>query len=169
MALPLTESLFVAFISIFLFISFFSNVCVVIAIMKIKTMRTVTNIFLCNLAISDMIIASIVLPQQVHDISHTAGYFERKCHTICHRKYCRFITINAMYDNSLSLAVLYAWIASLPSRHLHTLFIVHVLFSYRRNTFGYRYDSLYSRIKLMGVSFEFILTRRSFSRRRVSI
>ena len=46
--------------------------------MKNKTMRTVTNIFLSNLAVSDMILASLVLPQQVHDISHTEEYFEGK-------------------------------------------------------------------------------------------
>ncbi|KAI0211786.1 Pyroglutamylated RF-amide peptide receptor [Lamellibrachia satsuma] len=76
MSLSDREAAFIAFISTFLILSFLSNVSVVVVMMKIKTLRTVTNIFLSNLAISDMILASLVLPQQVHDVSHTDEYFE---------------------------------------------------------------------------------------------
>ena len=78
MSMSDSEAAFIAFISTFLILSFLSNVCVVVVVMKIKTMRTVTNIFLSNLAVSDMIFAAFVLPQQVHDVSHTEEYFERK-------------------------------------------------------------------------------------------
>ena len=78
MSLSAWEATFTAFISTFLVYSFASNVCVLVVIVKNKTMRTVTNIFLSNLAVSDMILASLVLPQQVHDISHTEEYFEGK-------------------------------------------------------------------------------------------
>ena len=80
MSLSDSETAFIAFISTFLILSFLSNVSVVVVMLKIKTLRTVTNIFLSNLAISDMILASLVLPQQVHDVSHTDEYFERKLH-----------------------------------------------------------------------------------------
>ncbi|KAI0225791.1 Neuropeptide FF receptor 1 [Lamellibrachia satsuma] len=71
-----SEAAFIAFISTFLIVSFLSNVCVVVVMMKIKRMRTVTNIFLSNLAVSDIILTFFVLPQQVHDVSHTDEYFE---------------------------------------------------------------------------------------------
>ena len=58
--------------------SFTGNVFILIVLTRIKTMRNVTNIFLCNLAISDMILTSLVLPQQIHDISHADDYFEGK-------------------------------------------------------------------------------------------
>ena len=80
-----SEAAFIAFISTFLIVSFLSNVCVVVVMMKIKRMRTVTNIFLSNLAVSDIILTSFVLPQQVHDVSHTDEYFERKLYIVCHR------------------------------------------------------------------------------------
>ena len=77
MALTVSEAAFITFISTFLLSSFIGNVCVLVVIVKNRTMRTVTNIFLSNLAVSDMILASLVLPQQVHDVSHTDEYFER--------------------------------------------------------------------------------------------
>ena len=92
MSLSDTEVVFIAFISTFIILSFLSNVCVVVVMMKIKTMRTVTNLFLTNLAVSDMILVSIVLPLQVHDISHTDEYDECKLHVACPMLLCRVKT-----------------------------------------------------------------------------
>ena len=78
MGLSDSEVAFIAFISTFLFLSFLSNMCVVVVMIKIKTLRTVTNMFLTNLAVSDMILVSLILPLQVHDISHTDDYYECK-------------------------------------------------------------------------------------------
>ncbi|KAI0240919.1 Neuropeptide FF receptor 1 [Lamellibrachia satsuma] len=80
MSLSDSEVAFIAFISTFLILSFLSNVCVVVVIMKIKTLRTVTNMFLTNLAVSDMILVSFILPHKVHDISHTDEYYESEIH-----------------------------------------------------------------------------------------
>ena len=80
MRLSNSEVAFIAFISTFLIFIFLSNVCVVVVIMNIKTLRMVTNMYLTNLAISDMITISLILPLQVHDISHTDEYDEC-CHS----------------------------------------------------------------------------------------
>ncbi|KAI0240179.1 hypothetical protein LSAT2_009139 [Lamellibrachia satsuma] len=76
MSLSDNETAFIAFISTFIILSFLGNVCVVVVIMKIKTLRTVTNMFLTNLAVSDMILVSLIMPLQVHDMSHTDEYDE---------------------------------------------------------------------------------------------
>ncbi|KAL5019200.1 hypothetical protein ScPMuIL_004922 [Solemya velum] len=39
-------------------------------------MRNVTNIFICNLAVSDILLAAFVLPQKIHDISHEEHFHE---------------------------------------------------------------------------------------------
>ena len=41
---------------------------------KCTTCHTRTNMFLTNLAVSDMILVSFILPHKVHDISHTDEY-----------------------------------------------------------------------------------------------
>ena len=82
MTLTAAAATFTAFISTFIILSFLCNVSVLYVILKIKTMRTVTNIFLSNLAISDIILAAIALPLQVHDISHADEFFERKSHAL---------------------------------------------------------------------------------------
>ena len=44
-------------------------------------MQTVTNIFISNLSASDAFMGGIIVPQMIHDISHTDEYDEgeRKC------------------------------------------------------------------------------------------
>ncbi|XP_071129348.1 neuropeptide Y receptor type 2-like [Mytilus edulis] len=39
-------------------------------------MRNVTNILICNLSVSDIILAGIILPQNLHDISHEDDFHE---------------------------------------------------------------------------------------------
>lgn len=53
-----------------------SNSMVIIAVWKIKKMRNVTNILICNLSISDIILAGIILPQNLHDLSHEENFQE---------------------------------------------------------------------------------------------
>lgn len=77
-------SVFIALISTWLIVAVFGNLCVVLVVVRNKKMRNVTNIFICNLAISDICLGAIVLPQNIHDISHTASFFEGKSHTIIH-------------------------------------------------------------------------------------
>ena len=83
MSLSDSEAAFIVFISTFIILSFLSNVGVVVVMMKIKTMGTVTNMFLTNLAVSDMILVSVILPLQLYDISHTDEYDECKLHVAC--------------------------------------------------------------------------------------
>ena len=71
-----------AIISTFIILSFPSNVCVVVVVL-VKMTRTVTNMFLTTLAVSYMILVSVVLPLQVHDISHANEYDECKLHVAC--------------------------------------------------------------------------------------
>jgi hypothetical protein len=45
-------------------------------------MRNVTNILICNLSISDIILAGIILPQNLHDLSHEEDFVEGECKVI---------------------------------------------------------------------------------------
>ena len=83
MSLTDREAAFIAFISTFMIFSFLSNACIVAVVVKIKTLRTVTNLFLTNLAVSDLILVSLILPLQVNNISHTDEYIECKLHGVC--------------------------------------------------------------------------------------
>jgi hypothetical protein len=58
-----------------------SNSMVIIAVWKIKKMRNVTNILICNLSISDIILAGIILPLNLHDLSHEEDFVEKKIKT----------------------------------------------------------------------------------------
>ena len=83
-----SEVVFIAFISTFMILSFLSNACIVAVVVKIKTLRTVTNLFLTNLAVSDLILVSLILPLQVNNISHTDGYVECKLLVPCPMSLC---------------------------------------------------------------------------------
>nr|XP_006823631.1 PREDICTED: neuromedin-K receptor-like [Saccoglossus kowalevskii] len=52
------------------------NGLIIIVILTNKRMHNVTYVLITNLAISDMLFAGVVLPQNIHDISHTEDYFE---------------------------------------------------------------------------------------------
>ena len=83
MSLSYIETAFIAFMSTFIGLSFFSNVCIVAVVVKIKMLRTVTNLFLTNLAVSDLIFVSLILPLKVNDISHTEVSVECKLPIEC--------------------------------------------------------------------------------------
>ena len=69
---------FIGIMGIWLILAVFGNACVVLVVYRNKKMRTVTNIFICNLAISDIFLAAFVLPQNIHDMSHIGDFFEGK-------------------------------------------------------------------------------------------
>lgn len=70
------EALFIALNGLSLLWSVFSNICVPTIVIFNKKMKTPTNILICNLAVSDLLFGGIVLPQNLHDISHTGDYHE---------------------------------------------------------------------------------------------
>jgi hypothetical protein len=76
MSLTDGEAVFVTFISLLLISAVAGNVMVVVAVAANRKLRNPTNVLICNLAVSDSILAAIVLPQNVHDISHHDDYFE---------------------------------------------------------------------------------------------
>jgi hypothetical protein len=39
-------------------------------------MRNVTNILICNLSVSDILLGGILLPQNLHDFSHEEDFHE---------------------------------------------------------------------------------------------
>ncbi|XP_046352945.2 RYamide receptor-like [Haliotis rufescens] len=47
-----------------------------VLVIKNPKLRNVTNLFICNLAISDILLAGIVLPQNLHDVSHPTDNYE---------------------------------------------------------------------------------------------
>ena len=62
--------IFIALSSVVLLYSVITNVIVIIVVLRSRQMRTVTNILLVNLAVSDILLAGVVLPMEFHN------YFE---------------------------------------------------------------------------------------------
>ena len=69
---------FIAITSVFLVASVFGNVLVVLVVIRNKKMRNVTNLLISNLAVSDIVFGGCVIPQAIHDISHTEKFYEGK-------------------------------------------------------------------------------------------
>lgn len=70
------------FIGFFLIFATVSNTLVLVVVCKTKKMKNVTNILICNLSASDVLLAAIVLPQLVHDVTHTEHYHEGKIYDL---------------------------------------------------------------------------------------
>ena len=62
--------------STFLAFAVCSNCLVIYCVVRFTALRTVTNIFICNLSISDILLAGFVMPQRLHDIFHKGSYHE---------------------------------------------------------------------------------------------
>ena len=62
--------------SLLLLFAIFSNILVIYCVAKFKKLRTVTNVLICNLAISDILLAGFVMPQKLHDLFHEEDYHE---------------------------------------------------------------------------------------------
>lgn len=72
--------IFVVIISLLLSVTVIFNVLILVVILKIPKMLNPTNVLICNLAVSDVFLSGIVIPQNVHDISHAQlDYFEGNC------------------------------------------------------------------------------------------
>ncbi|KAK6187452.1 hypothetical protein SNE40_005479 [Patella caerulea] len=76
MSLEGGEIFFIALMAAVLTFSIISNIFVIIIMVKTPKLRNITNLFICNLSVGDIILAGFVLPQNLHDISHTDDYFE---------------------------------------------------------------------------------------------
>ena len=76
MVVSVGDFVFIFFVGVMCLFAVISNSMVIIAVWKIKKMRNVTNILICNLSISDIILAGIILPQNLHDLSHEEDFVE---------------------------------------------------------------------------------------------
>ena len=76
MSLTAPEAIFIFVVGTTLGVSVICNILVVVVVAVTPMLRNPTNVLLCNLAVSDMLLASVVLPQNLHDISHSDNYFE---------------------------------------------------------------------------------------------
>lgn len=70
--------LFVVIMGILILFAIFSNSLLIYSLLRIKKLRTVTNVFICNLSINDILLAGFVMPQKLHDIFHKEDFFEGK-------------------------------------------------------------------------------------------
>ena len=59
-----------------LFAIVISNMLLIYCILRIGKLRTVTNIFICNLSVSDILLAGFIMPQKLHDIFHKDHFHE---------------------------------------------------------------------------------------------
>lgn len=76
------ELLFIILVASALLVAIICNILVVVIIIRFPELRNPTNVLICNLAVSDFILASFVLPQNLHDISHTQKYHEGKLYSV---------------------------------------------------------------------------------------
>lgn len=99
--MSVADQLYVALLSIWVIVSVASNMSVIACIWRTaKDRKTVgrrslnsTDILLVSLAVNDIILAGVVLPQKIHDISHSEHFFE-----------CKYLEILALvYTASISL------------------------------------------------------------------
>ena len=74
--------LFVIIMAAMLLFAVLSNGLVIYCVVKIKKLRTITNVFICNLSVSDILLAGFIMPQRLHDISHKENFFEGKLNII---------------------------------------------------------------------------------------
>ncbi|XP_076452789.1 pyroglutamylated RF-amide peptide receptor-like [Babylonia areolata] len=76
-SLPANELAFTIVVGLILTISVVCNIMVVVVVMVNPGLRNPTNLLICNLSVGDLILASVVLPQNLHDLSHVdESYFE---------------------------------------------------------------------------------------------
>lgn len=78
MAISVEDAVFIVFVGLLLLFAVTSNFLVIYVVWKNKKMRNVTNILICNLSCSDIILAGIILPQNLHDLSHEEEFHEGK-------------------------------------------------------------------------------------------
>ncbi|KAL4218331.1 Neuropeptide FF receptor 2 [Mactra antiquata] len=76
MSLSVGSALYIVFISAILVFAVFSNSLVIYCVYKYRKLRTVTNVLVCNLAVSDILLSGFVMPQKLHDISHEEDFYE---------------------------------------------------------------------------------------------
>lgn len=98
--------LFVIIMAAMLLFAVLSNGLVIYCVIKIKKLRTITNAFICNLSISDILLAGFIMPQRLHDISHRYNFFEGKV------KFITVLLLWILYGNSLLMFVhlrFYCW------------------------------------------------------------
>ncbi len=68
--------IFVVFMVLVLMFSIISNILVIVSVVKFRKLRKTTNILISNLAVSDILLAGIVIPMKLHDLWHTDNYHE---------------------------------------------------------------------------------------------
>ena len=67
---------FVGFMATLSLFAIVSNMLLIYCIVRIGKLRTVTNIFICNLSVSDILLAGFIMPQKLHDIFHKDHFHE---------------------------------------------------------------------------------------------
>ena len=105
--MSVTDELFIALLSIWVFISVAANVSVIACIWKASTDNmkhtgrtcslTSTDILIVSLAVNDILLAGVVLPQKIHNISHTEHYHECKSQIFC----CLSVLVLLLFQLSL--------------------------------------------------------------------
>ena len=71
---------FAIIISAILLFAVLSNCLVIYCVLRIKKLRTFTNVFICNLSVSDILLAGCAMPIRLHDIFHGEDFYEGSYH-----------------------------------------------------------------------------------------
>ncbi|XP_011418423.2 substance-P receptor [Magallana gigas] len=76
MGLTLDAGIFLVCMVLILIFAVVSNFIVIFIVIRNKKMRSVTNVFIGNLAFSDIFLGAVVLPMRLHDLSHAENFHE---------------------------------------------------------------------------------------------
>lgn len=78
MTLTIASGIFLSAMASILVFAVISNFLVIFVVIRNKKMRSVTNIFIGNLAVSDIVLGAFILPMRLHDLSHADNFHEGK-------------------------------------------------------------------------------------------
>ena len=67
--------LFVIIMTTMLVFAVLSNGLFIYCVITSKKLRTITNVFICSLSVSDILLAGFIMPQKLHDIFHEEYFF----------------------------------------------------------------------------------------------
>jgi hypothetical protein len=69
---------YLLFVSLVLLFAVISNFLVIGIVAYYRKLRTITHVLICNLAVSDILLAVVFMPQKLHDMTHPEFYHEGK-------------------------------------------------------------------------------------------
>ena len=72
------QLIFISVIGVLQLFAFVGNLATILVVARDPKLLSLTTVLMCNLAISDIILGSVGVPQQLHDMTHAHNFYERE-------------------------------------------------------------------------------------------